>query len=51
MKLVLNLHEIAQIVVDHLVETNKIPDDKEKVSVTWSFDRYSGWGSTLTIEE
>lgn len=51
MKIVLNLHEIAQIVVDHLVETSKIPDDGESVSVTWSFDRFNGWDSTLTIGE
>lgn len=51
MKIVLNLNEIAQIVVNHLVETSKIPDDGEEVTVTWNLDRYNVGNSTLTIGE
>lgn len=51
MKIVLDLNEIAQIVVDYLVATNKIPNDGEEVTVTWNLDRYNGGDSTLTIGE
>lgn len=51
MKIVLNLSEIGQIVVDHLVETGKIPDDGEEVTVTWDVDIYNIENSTLTIGE
>ena len=51
MKIVLSLSEIGQIVVDHLVEISKIPDDGKEVTVTWAVDRYNIENSTLTIGE
>lgn len=51
MKLVLSLSEVAQIVIDHLTETDKLSDDDNMVFVTWSINSDSVRDSKLIIEE
>ena len=48
MKYVLNPNEVAQIVINHLVEEGKFLDDSGLVCVNWNLD---GRNSTLTLEE
>lgn len=48
MKYVFNLTEVAQIVIDHLVDEGKLNDDDKPVMVHWSLD---GRKSQLTLEE
>ena len=38
MKLVLNVKEITQIVVDHLTENGQLPDNDTPILTTWHTD-------------
>lgn len=48
MKYVLNLNEVVQIVINHLVEEGKFSDDNGPVWTNWHLD---GRNSTLTLQE
>ena len=48
MKLVLNVKEITQIVVDHLTENGQLSDNDTPILTTWHTD---GRNTTLTLEE
>lgn len=51
MKLVFNMSEISEMVVDYLTEKGTLSDDDSDVKVTWSIDRYNGAKSVLVVEE
>ena len=48
MKYVFNLTEVAQIVINHLVDEGKLNDDDKLVITRWRLD---GRDSQLTLEE